>query len=44
MKTISSEKITLDFKNIYDEVLANLRQPGVDLVVKVEIEALAARC
>ena len=39
MKTISSDKIALDFKNISDEVLANLRQPGASLVVKVEIEA-----
>ncbi len=39
VKTISSDKIALDFKNISDEVLANLRQPGVTLVVRVEIEA-----
>lgn len=39
VKTISSDKIALDFKNISDEVLANLRQPGASLVVKVEIEA-----
>ena len=43
VKTISSEKIALDFRNISDEVLANLRQPGVDLVVKIEIEATDAR-
>ncbi len=40
VKTISSEKIALDFKNISDEVLANLRQPGVNLVVRVEVEAV----
>jgi len=39
VKTISSDKIALDFKNISDEVLANLRQPGASLIVKVEIEA-----
>lgn len=38
VKTISSDKIALDFKNISDEVLANLRQPGASLIVKVEIE------
>ena len=42
VKTISSDKIALDFKNISDEVLANLRQAGVSLVVKVEIEAAAS--
>ena len=39
VKTISSDKIALDFKNISDEILANLRRPGVSLVVRVEIEA-----
>jgi len=29
----------LDFKNIADEVIANLREPGTNLVVKIEIEA-----
>ena len=43
VKTISSDKIALDFKNISDEVLANLRQPGVGLVVKIEIEATDAK-
>jgi predicted AAA+ superfamily ATPase len=43
VKTISSEKIALDFKNISDEVLANLRKPGVGLVVKIEIEATDAK-
>ena len=43
VKTISSDKIALDFKNISDEVLANLRQPGIGLVVKIEIEATDAK-
>lgn len=39
VKTLSSDKIALDFKNIADEVIANLREQGIDLVVKIEIEA-----
>jgi hypothetical protein len=39
VKTLNSEKIALDFKNIADEVIANLREDGTHLVVKIEIEA-----
>ncbi len=39
VKTLSADKIALDFKNIADEVIANLREPGTNLVVKIEIEA-----
>lgn len=42
VKTLSSDKIALDFKNIADEVIANLREQGIDLVVKIEIEATDA--
>ena len=34
--------IALDFKNIADEVIAQLREPGTNLVVKIEIEATDA--
>ena len=40
MKTLSSDKIALDFKNIADEVIANLRDQGIELVVRIEIEAV----
>jgi predicted AAA+ superfamily ATPase len=39
VKTLSSDKIALDFKNIAEEVLAHLRDGGANLVVKIEIEA-----
>lgn len=39
VKTLNSDKIALDFKNIADEVLANLRADGTQLIVKIEIEA-----
>jgi hypothetical protein len=39
VKTLSSDKIALDFKNIAEEVLAHLRDSGTNLVVKIEIEA-----
>ena len=42
VKTLNSEKIALDFKNIADEVIANLREDGTHLVVKNEIEATTA--
>ncbi|WP_131830886.1 hypothetical protein, partial [Mycobacteroides abscessus] len=38
----SSDKIALDFKNVADEIIANLREQGIDLVVKIEIEAVDA--
>jgi predicted AAA+ superfamily ATPase len=40
VKTLSSDKIALDFKNIADEVISNLRDQGINLVVKIEIEAV----
>ncbi|MFV8277340.1 Swt1 family HEPN domain-containing protein [Mycobacteroides abscessus] len=40
VKTLSSDKIAMDFKNIADEIIANLRDQGIDLVVKIEIEAV----
>lgn len=40
VKTLNSEKIALDFKNIADEVIANLRgDDGTALTVRIEIEA-----
>ncbi|MGH7918751.1 MAG: ATP-binding protein, partial [Candidatus Dormibacteraceae bacterium] len=39
VKTLSSDRIALDFKNIADEVIANLREQGINLTVKIEIEA-----
>ncbi|OMC31131.1 AAA family ATPase [Mycobacterium colombiense] len=42
VKTLSSEKIALDFKNIADEVITHLRDASTRLVVKIEIEATEA--
>jgi predicted AAA+ superfamily ATPase len=42
VKTLSSDKIALEFKNIAEEVLAHLREQGTQLVVKIEIEATDA--
>ncbi len=39
VKTLNSDKVALDFKNLADEVLANLRDDGVQVVVRIEIEA-----
>ncbi|MCK9923645.1 Swt1 family HEPN domain-containing protein [Frankia sp. AgPm24] len=39
VKTLNSDKIGADFKNVADEIIANLRQDGIELSVKVEIEA-----
>ncbi len=39
VRTLNSDKIALDFKNVADEIIANLRQDGTELVVKIEIEA-----
>ena len=40
VKTLSPDKIAMDFKNIADEVLANLRDEGIKLKVRIEIEAV----
>ncbi|RNM12122.1 DUF499 domain-containing protein [Nocardioides pocheonensis] len=40
VKTLNSDKIAMDFKNIADEVIANLRaDEGTELTVRIEIEA-----
>jgi hypothetical protein len=40
VKTLNSDKIAMDFKNIADEVIANLRaEDGTELTVRIEIEA-----
>jgi hypothetical protein len=41
-KTLSADKIALEFKTIADEVITHFREPGTDLVVKIEIEATDA--
>ena len=41
VKTLNSDRIALEFKNIADEVIANLREQGVNLTVRIEIEATA---
>lgn len=38
-KTLNSDKIALDFKNIAEEILAHLRNGDTNLVVRIEIEA-----
>jgi predicted AAA+ superfamily ATPase len=39
-KTLNPDKFVLDFKNITDEVIANLRDvEGTELIVRIEIEA-----
>jgi len=40
VKTLNSDKIAMDFKNVADEVIANLRaDDGTELTVRIEIEA-----
>lgn len=40
VKTLNSDKIAMDFKNIAEEVIANLREEsGTELTVRIEIEA-----
>jgi hypothetical protein len=39
VKTLNSKKIAVDFKNVADEIFANLSEDGTELVVKIEIEA-----
>lgn len=39
VKTLSADKIALDFKNVAEEVIAHLRDPDTKLVVRIEIEA-----
>ncbi|WP_326545189.1 DUF499 domain-containing protein [Mycolicibacterium sp. ND9-15] len=42
VKTLSADKIALDFKNVAEEIIAHLRDSGTKLVVKIEIEAIDA--
>lgn len=42
VKTLSADKIALDFKNVAEEVIAHLRDPDTKLVVRIEIEATDA--
>ncbi|WP_210731572.1 Swt1 family HEPN domain-containing protein [Mycobacterium intracellulare] len=39
VKTLSADKIALEFKNVAEEVISHLRSTGTNLVVKLEIEA-----
>lgn len=39
VKTLTADKIALDFKNVAEEIIAHLRDTGTQLVVKIEIEA-----
>jgi hypothetical protein len=39
VKTLNSDRIALDVKNIVDEIIANLRDPDTELSIKLEIEA-----
>lgn len=39
VKTLNVDKYAMDFKNIAEEIIAHLRDQGIDLVVRVEIEA-----
>lgn len=39
VKTLNSDRIALDVKNIVDEIIANLRDPNTELSIKLEIEA-----
>lgn len=40
VKTLSADKVALDFKNVAEEIIAHLRDAGTNLVVKIEIEAI----
>ncbi|ORW93958.1 AAA family ATPase [Mycobacterium sp. IEC1808] len=42
VKTLSADKVALDFKNVAEEIIAHLRDTGTNLVVKIEIEATDA--
>lgn len=39
VKTLNSDKVALDFKNVAEEVLAHLRNGDTNLTVRIEIEA-----
>lgn len=40
VKTLNADRIAMDFKSIAEEVISNLRDQGINLVVKIEIEAV----
>ncbi|MFI2473089.1 Swt1 family HEPN domain-containing protein [Nocardia xishanensis] len=40
VKTLNTDKIALDFKNIAEEVISHLRSNGTQLAVSIEIEAI----
>ncbi|MBZ4613710.1 ATP-binding protein [Mycobacterium avium subsp. hominissuis] len=42
VKTLSADKVALEFKNVVEEVISHLRDTGTQLVVKIEIEATDA--
>jgi hypothetical protein len=39
VRTLNPDRYAIDFKNIAEEVITHLRQPGVRLTVRVDIEA-----
>lgn len=44
VKTLASDRMAMDFKNVADEVIAHLRDAaGAKLVVRLEIEAVDER-
>lgn len=40
VKTLSADRYAMEFRTISDEVIAHLREHGVDLQVRIEIEAV----
>lgn len=40
VKALNSERIAADFKKVADEVLAHLREEGIQLTVRIEIDAV----
>lgn len=45
MIALSSDKVALDFTNVADEVVVNLRAAyGTELAVRIEIEATNGTC
>lgn len=39
VKTLNADKYAIDFRNIAEEIVTHLREPGTDLTVRIEIEA-----
>lgn len=39
VKKLNADKYAIDFRNIAEEIVTHLREPGTDLIVRIEIEA-----